>query len=120
MSDGHRGRIKMAKHQIKLTSSNICPVHSTSYRADRTERKFAAKDIQKMIQEDVIERVNTERASSIVFAPMKDGSFRLCLGYLKPNEVTVKDSYPLRRTYEFIDFLGKDRILPTLVGSGYW
>jgi hypothetical protein len=35
--------------------------------------------------------------SPVIFVPTKDGTQRLCVGYRAPNEVTVKNKYPLPR-----------------------
>jgi hypothetical protein len=41
----------------------------------------------------------------VIFVPMKDGTQRLCVGYRAPNEVTVKNKYPLPRIDDLFDQL---------------
>jgi hypothetical protein len=43
--------------------------------------------------------------SPVIFVPMKDGTQRLCVGYRAPNEVTVKNKYPLPRIDDLFDQL---------------
>lgn len=74
-----------------------------------------------MLQEEVIEVANTEWTSHVVFAPKKDGSDRLCVGYRKLNAATMRDSFPLQRIDYCIDYLRETRILSTKkANSRYW
>jgi hypothetical protein len=43
--------------------------------------------------------------SPVIFVLMKDGTQRLCVGYRAPNEVTVKNKYPLPRIDDLFDQL---------------
>lgn len=74
-----------------------------------------------MLQEEFIEPATTVWESPIVFAPKKDGTLRFCVDYRTLNNVTIHDSYPLRRMDECIDSMGEGRIFSTLAAnSGYW
>lgn len=94
MWDGPLGQITTSRYQIELTSSYVQPMHSAPYRAGPAARQSAAKKINRMLKEDIIEPITTEWASPIVFPPKKDGSLRCCVYYEKLSTVTVKDSYP--------------------------
>lgn len=77
-------------------------------------------EIQKKLQEEVIEPADIERASSIVFVLKKDGSLKFGVNYCKLNMLTVRDAYPLPRTNECIDSLGRARIFTILAArSGF-
>lgn len=73
MGDGHLRSIKAARYWIELTFSDICPAHSTVYRAGPIPRHLAEKKLQMMLQEEVIEPGNTEWANFITLVPKKDG-----------------------------------------------
>lgn len=60
MWDRHLGHIKQPRHQMELMSSDICPVHSTPYRARPAARQFFVKEIKKMPQEEDNEPANTK------------------------------------------------------------
>lgn len=78
MWDGHQGRMNVSKHRINLLNDEVSPVHSASYSAGPTARKFVAAKIDRIIPEKYIEAVTTQWAASIAFAPKKNGSLRFC------------------------------------------
>jgi len=68
----------------------------------------------------VIEPSQSEWSFPVVMVPKPDGSLRFCMAYRHLNDVTVKDTYPLPRMDDFIDFLGKASVFSMLVcNSGY-
>lgn len=91
MWDGHLGGIKTSGHKIELTSEDVLPVSSASYRAAPTARNFATDNIDRMLKEDIIEPATTEWASPIVFPPKKNGSLRFSADYRKLNPLAAKD-----------------------------
>lgn len=74
-----------------------------------------------MLSAGVIEPVQSEWASSVVFAPKKDGTLRLCIDNCILNSLTVRKSYPIPRMDECFDFLGEAATFSTVdCNSGYW
>lgn len=74
-----------------------------------------------MLTDKVGDSATTEWASSVVFAPKKDGSLRFCVDHRRLNVMTVRDSYPIPKIDECIDSLGTAAIFSTLdANSGYW
>lgn len=70
---------------------------------------------------NVMELVQSERESQIVFAPKKDRFLHIYVDYRKLNAVTVEDAYPILENDEFLDAFGKESIFSTLnVNSGYY
>lgn len=114
MWDGHLDRIKTGRYRIELKKNDIRPVHNATYFAGQTERQSVARELQKMVQQEVIEPANTKCARPIYFAPKKDGYLRFGMDYRKPNAVTMRDFCQLPRIDECIYSFGETRILSTL------
>lgn len=74
-----------------------------------------------MTAENVIHPASTECAAPIIFLSKKDRSLRFCVDYRKQNAVNIRNSYPLRPMYKFIDSLGEETMFCTLdASSRYW
>lgn len=96
-------------------------MHSIPDLGGPKDRDFEGSEIHNMLVMSVLESVQTEWASSVVFAQEKYRTLRFCIGYQKLNDVTVRDSYPLSVLDELIDSLADAQVFPTLdANSGYW
>lgn len=87
-------------------------------------KKIADNEIDKMLDDDIIERSSGPWASTILLVKKKDGSIRFCIDYRKLNVVVKKDAYPLPRTGECLEALSGScvhKFMCTLdLVSGYW
>ena len=78
-------------------------------------------EIDRMLRAGVIEPGTVEWTSPLVFIPKKDDTMLLCVDHRKLNAVTFRDSYPLPRMDEGIDFLDNATVFTTLdCNNGYW
>ena len=120
MYDGSLGEVSIMEHDINLVP-DARPHHQMPYRAGPTARETEKVEIEKMLDQRVIEPANSPWGSPVVFAPKKDGTSRFCVDFRRLNAVTIRDSYPLPRMDECIDSLGEAKILTTLdCHAGYW
>ncbi len=76
-----------------------------------TKQDVEKAEVQKMLDRGVIEPCQDSWSSPVVIVTKKDGSTRFCMDYRKVNEVTRKDTYPLRWI---------DNTLDALRGSQYF
>ncbi|XP_045474012.1 uncharacterized protein LOC123680256 [Harmonia axyridis] len=79
------------------------------------------EEIDKMVQEDLIEESDSPWASPVVMVPKPGGGTRICIDYRKVNAITRTDTYPLPR----IDYLLKETRGHTAITTldlreGYW
>lgn len=104
--DAPLGHITTAAHKVVWNQPATRPIQSFSYWAGPKARNFEKNRISNMLLMNVIEPVQNELTLPFVLAPKKDGTLQLCVDYCKRDVLAVRDSYPLPRMDECIDFLG--------------
>ena len=84
-------------------------------------REELDKQVEEMLNQDIIETSKSPWSSPVVLVHKKDGSFRFCVDYRRLNIVTSKDAHPLPRVDDCLDALSGARVFSTLdYASGYW
>ena len=84
-------------------------------------RHEIAVQLQRMLEQRVIQPSSSPWASPIVLVRKKDGSLRFCVDYQSLNSVTKPDCFPLPSIDDMLDQLGNMRYFSTLdLASGYW
>lgn len=117
--DGHLGHTSMAEHVINTGDAK--PVHLPPYRTSPAKKQIIEEQIQLMLEQNIIEPSSSPWAAPVVIVKKPCGTPRFCVDYRGLNNLTLKDSYPLPRVDESLDFLSKGRYLTTLdLSRGYW
>ncbi|MCG8076676.1 MAG: reverse transcriptase family protein [Candidatus Thiodiazotropha taylori] len=118
-SDDDIGRTGIIKHKIPTGMNR--PIKQQPRRIPVHMNKEVDEQIDKMLQDKIIQPSKSPWASCIVMVMKKDGSNRFCVDYRKLNDVTVKDSYPLPRIDESLDQLAGSKWFSCLdLNAGYW
>lgn len=79
------------------------------------------EELREMQENGIIEPSTSEWSSPIVLVKQKDGMLRMCVDYRRLNSVSQADTYPMPRTDELIDRLGKPKYITTIdLTRGYW
>ena len=113
------GRTDKVKHSIHTTC--LAPIRQCPRRAPMGQREEIEKQVNDMLERGIITHSASPWSSPIVLVDKKDGTKRFCVDYRMLNKHTIKDSFPLPRIDESIDYLAGAKYYCTLdLASGYW
>lgn len=111
------------KHSINTGDSP--PIHVKSYRFPECHKEEVGKQIQKMLDQNIIIPSNSPWSAPVWVVPKKlDASgkrkWRVVIDYRKLNDVTVSEVYPLPLINDILDQLGHSKYFSTLdLASGF-
>lgn len=117
--DGKFGRTKIVKHKIDTGDNK--PIKIPPRRLPYAQREIVEKEIQKMLDNNIIEPSESPWSAPLLLVEKKDKTWRFCVDYRQLNKITKKDAYPLPRIDESLDALAGASWFSTLdLVSGYW
>ena len=118
-SENDLGRTGIIKH--KITTGNTPPIKQPMRRVPIHMQDEVDRQIDEMLDNDIIQPSTSPWASGVVLVKKKDGTKRFCIDYRRLNDVTVKDAYPLPRIDESLDQLAGSKWFSCLdLSAGYW
>ena len=85
------------------------PIKQPPYRLNPEKRHLLRKEVQSLLDQDLIEISNSPYSSPCLLVPKPDGSSRLVVDYRKLNSITKGDAYPMPRIDDLIEFVGNSR-----------
>lgn len=119
LSSGRLGRTHIMKHVID--TGDALPVRQNPYPVSPIIQEKMGKQLQRMIDLNVVEPSFSPWCSPVVLVKKKDGGDRLCIDSRKLNAVTKRDSYPLPRVSEILDRLGRTNFLSKIdLKDAFW
>lgn len=107
------GPISTIKFEVGLESPTIPPVHLVPNCVGPKASDLEISKIWNRLAITVIEHVQTEWASSVVFARRIDGTVRFGFHYKKRNLLSTRDLYLLPEIDKFVDSLGDAQLFST-------
>ena len=97
------------------------PIRLSPRRLPLAKREAAQQKVEEMHQAGIIKPSNSAWATPAVLVCKKDGTWRFCVDYRCLNDVTRKDSYPLPRIDDALDYIAGSSWFSSLNWrSGYW
>lgn len=113
------GRTSLVQHHID--TGNHKPIRLRPYRVSPARKAIISAEIDKMLQDDIIEPANGPYAAPITLQPKKDGSLRFCVDFRGLNSVTIRDVYPIPRIDDTFDQLQHVKYFTSMnLRSGFW
>ena len=117
--DGQLRQTNLAEHYIDTGDTK--PFKLPARRIPMFKRPVVEKEVDRMLEQGVIEPSNSPWNSPICLVTKPDGSCRFCIDLRALNAVTKLDAYPLPRADETLDRLAGSKYFSTLdLASGYW
>ena len=117
--DGQLGQTNLAEHYIDTGDTK--PFKLPARRIPMFKRPIVEKEVDRMLEQGVIEPSTSPWNSPICLVTKPDGSCRFCIDLRALNAVTKLDAYPLPRADETLDRLAGSKYFSTLdLASGYW
>ncbi|KAG6465637.1 hypothetical protein O3G_MSEX015285, partial [Manduca sexta] len=105
----------------RIDTGNHLPISVPPYRVTPSKKEIMRKEIDKMLEEGVIEESDSEWTSPVVLVPKKNGTVRFCVDYRSLNRITRADKYPLPRIDELLLSTKRDSVMSSIdLRSGYW
>ena len=107
------------RHAIE--TGNHPPVHTPPYRVSYKDEQVQRQEIEKLLNQGIIEESTSPWSSPIVLVRKKDGSVRFCIDFRKLNNITTKDAFPIPRIDDIFDHLSQAEYYTTIdFKSGYF
>ncbi|KAL5015543.1 hypothetical protein ScPMuIL_007374, partial [Solemya velum] len=113
------GKTDVIYHDVDV--GDALPVKQHPYRVNPLKEEHLKKEIQYMLDNDIIEPSKSEWSSPCVLVPKPDKTCRFCTDFRKVNSVSKTDSYPIPRIDSCIDKIGKAKYVSKFdLLKGYW
>ncbi|KAK2898063.1 hypothetical protein Q8A73_014443 [Channa argus] len=107
--------------QHHIDTGDAPPIRLRPHRLPLVKRQAAQELIESMVANDIIEPSDSPWAAPMVMVRKKTGKWRPCVDYRRLNAVTKKDSYPLPRNDDALDYVAGSCWFSSLdLRSGYW
>ena len=109
----------LIEHNVDVGDS--APIKQHPYRVSPMKKELLDKEVQYMLQNDIIEESQSNWSSPCILVPKHDGGFRFCTDFRKVNDKTKSDSFPIPRIADCIDQIGNAKFVSTFhMLKGYW
>lgn len=112
-------------HDIPLTE-NTRPIYLKPYRLPKAAKEEITEQVNKMLENDVIEPSRSPWNSPLLVVPKKSENknekrWRVVVDFRKLNKVTIDDVFPLPNIVDILEQLGKSTYFSTLdLADGYY
>ena len=104
MGEGVRDLTSLIQQEIKF-KSNATPVCQAPKRLEPKILEVAQEAVDRILQEDIIERSKSDWCSRPVIVKKLDSSYRFCVDYRDLTKVREEDAYPMKNIDTILDKL---------------
>ena len=112
-------KTNLIEHDVDVGDSASIKQHP--YRVSPIKKELLDKEVQYMLENDIIEESQSNWSSPCILVPKHDGGFQFCTDFRKVNDKTKSDSFPIPRIADCIDQIGNAKFVSTFdMLKGYW
>ena len=112
-------KTNLIEHDVDV--GDFTPIKQHPYRVSPMKKELLDKEVQYMLENDIIEESQSNWSSPCILVPKHDGGFRFCTDFRKVNDKTKSDSFPIPRIADCIDQIGNAKFVSTFdMLKGYW
>ena len=112
-------KTNLIEHDVDVGDS--APIKQHPYRVSPMKKELLDKEVQYMLENDIIEESQSNWSSPCILVPKHDDGFRFCTDFRKVNDKTKSDSFPIPRIADCIDQIGNAKFVSTFdMLKGYW
>ena len=113
------GRTDVLEHDIRLTDTK--PFKVNQYPTPFRAKEAIEKEIETMLEKDIIRPSSSPYCSPITVVAKPDGSIRLCTDFRKLNSIAIFDNEPIPKLDKMITRTTKAKYFTKLdLTKGYW
>ncbi|GFW34083.1 hypothetical protein TNCV_287671 [Trichonephila clavipes] len=114
------GKANVKGHSVKVTADSS-PKRLQPYRVPIALQKEVERQVNELIDMDLIEHSDSDWAHPVVCGAKRDGSIRLSIDFRLLNSFTIPDAYPMKHAMDLIYEVGKANFISILdLTKGYW
>ena len=112
-------RTTLIEHDVDVSDAQ--PVKQHPYRLNPSKQEYLSKEIQYLLENDLIEPSQSSWSSPCILVPKLDGSYRMCTDYRKVNNLTKTDTFPIPRMDDCVDKVGNAKYVSKFdLLKGFW
>ncbi|XP_067620910.1 retrovirus-related Pol polyprotein from transposon 412 isoform X12 [Eurosta solidaginis] len=104
------------EQKLRLTDND--PVYVKNYRLPYSQREEINRQVNKLLDNDLIEPSYSNYNSPLIVVPKKDTNgqkaYRMCVDFRAVNKKLIADKFPLARVDDILDNLGRAKYFSTL------
>ena len=108
-------------YSVTLNYSCDTPIKQHAYRVGPQKQEVMKKEINYMLENNIIEKASSAWSSPCILVPKPDKSFRFCRDFRRVNSITKTDTFPIPRVDDCIDRIGHVKYVSKFAMlKGYW
>lgn len=113
------GKTHLIEHHID--TGDHPPIRQRCYRLSPEKQKALHKEVDVMMNLQVIEPCESPWLNPVLITPKKDGTWRFCVDSRKLNDITQKDAYKLPLISDILDNLKDSKYLSSIdIAKAFW